>query len=77
VGIEEGDLDNLFNRFYQGKSSESVAKTAGTGLGLSISRDIVEHYGGRIWAESILGDGALFRFSLPVAVADKNLCANG
>jgi signal transduction histidine kinase len=76
VGIEEGDLDNLFNRFYQGKSSESVAKTAGTGLGLSISRDIVEHYGGRIWAESILGDGATFRFSLPVSVADKTLGTN-
>ena len=70
VGIEEGDLDNLFNRFYQGKSSESVAKTAGTGLGLSISRDIVEHYGGRIWAESILGAGATFRFSLPVETAN-------
>ena len=77
VGIEEGDLDNLFSRFYQGKSSESVAKTAGTGLGLSISRDIVEHYGGRIWAESILGDGATFRFSLPVEIGNETLVGNG
>ena len=42
-------------------------KPAGTGLGLPISRRIVEHFGGRLWVESVPGEGATFRFFLPLA----------
>ena len=39
----------------------------GTGLGLPISRQIIEHFGGRLWVESAPGEGATFVFELPAA----------
>ena len=42
-------------------------KPKGTGLGLPISRQIIEHFGGRLWVESVPGEGATFIFELPVA----------
>ena len=42
-------------------------KPHGTGLGLPISRQIIEHFGGRLWVESVPGEGATFVFELPVA----------
>jgi len=65
-GIPAEELDKLFKPF--GKTS--VRGTAGeksTGLGLAICRKIVEGHGGRIWAESELGKGSVFSFSLPVS----------
>ena len=43
-------------------------KPHGSGLGLHISRQIVEHFGGRMWVESTLGSGARFSFTLPTGV---------
>jgi PAS domain S-box-containing protein len=63
-GIPAEELDQLFKPF----SRTSVQSTAGeksTGLGLAISRKIVEGHGGRIWAESEVGRGSTFSFSLP------------
>ena len=65
-GIPAGEIDKLFKPF----SKTSVHSTAGeksTGLGLAISRRIVEGHGGRIWAESEVGKGSTFSFSLPVS----------
>jgi len=64
-GIPLELLDKVFDRFYQAESIVD-GKKSGTGLGLSICRGIVEAHGGRIWAESKLGEGSKFSFSLPV-----------
>jgi signal transduction histidine kinase len=42
-------------------------KPQGTGLGLPISRQIIEHFGGRLWVKSEPGKGATFAFALPVS----------
>jgi signal transduction histidine kinase len=65
-GIAAEDLPWIFDRFYRGEKSRSRA-TGGAGLGLAIARGIVEAHGGRIWAESTLGHGARFRFTLPAS----------
>jgi signal transduction histidine kinase len=66
-GISEPDLVKIFEEFHQVDGS-STRKKGGTGLGLSISKKIVEMHGGRIWAESKLGTGSTFHFTLPVRV---------
>ncbi len=64
-GIPADELSKLFRPF--GKTSvRSTAGEKSTGLGLAISRRIVEAHGGNIWAESEVGRGSVFRFSLPV-----------
>lgn len=65
-GIPPDRLDAIFERFRQVDSSDSREK-GGTGLGLAIARGIVEHHGGRIWAESQEGRGSTFHFTLPLA----------
>jgi signal transduction histidine kinase len=64
-GIGAGDRERIFDAFQQVDSSITRQK-GGTGLGLSISKKIVELHGGRIWVESELGRGSIFRFTLPV-----------
>ena len=68
-GIPGDKLESIFDRFQQVDSSDAREK-GGTGLGLAITRSIVDRHGGRIWAESELGRGAVFRFTLP-AVPDS------
>jgi PAS domain S-box-containing protein len=64
-GIPADELSKLFRPF--GKTSvRSTAGEKSTGLGLAISRRIVEAHGGHIWAESEVGKGSVFSFSLPV-----------
>jgi Na+/proline symporter/signal transduction histidine kinase len=62
-GISEDELPVIFEKFRQGAGGHE--KPVGTGLGLPISRRIIEHLGGRIWAESTPGAGATFSFILP------------
>lgn len=64
IGIPADELPKLFQRFYRANGNDSGD---GLGLGLYNSRLIVEHHGGRIWAESTPGGGSTFRFALPVA----------
>lgn len=64
-GISEENQRHIFSQFYQAK--ESKDGSAGLGLGLFISKDIIERHGGRIWVESEPGNGATFKFSLPLA----------
>jgi K+-sensing histidine kinase KdpD len=63
-GIPEADLARVFDRFYVVSDGRGLS---GVGLGLYIARQIVELHGGRIWAESEVGVGSVFCFSLPVA----------
>jgi PAS domain S-box-containing protein len=66
-GIPADKLSSIFERFQQVDSSDS-RKKGGTGLGLAICRKIVEQHGGSIWAESHLGKGSRFYFTVPLTV---------
>ncbi|EDX86569.1 PAS fold family [Synechococcus sp. PCC 7335] len=63
-GIPFEQLETIFERFQQVDASDSRRK-GGTGLGLAICRQILQQHGGRIWAESTLGQGSTFHVCLP------------
>jgi PAS domain S-box-containing protein len=65
-GIPSDKLEAVFDRFQQLDASNSRTKD-GTGLGLAISRNIVKKHGGRIWVESVVGEGSIFSFTLPIS----------
>lgn len=65
LGIPDDSLEKVFESFHQVDSSET-RKIGGSGLGLTICKEIVEHYQGRIWVESRLGEGSSFSFVLPL-----------
>ena len=64
-GIPRKSLERIFERFYKVDRARTRDGSSGTGLGLSIARHIVEAHGGRIWAESVEGQGATFIIELP------------
>jgi PAS domain S-box-containing protein len=63
IGMNKKSMAHLFERFYR---AEDKLTRGGTGLGLYISRQIIEAHGGRIWAESEIGKGSTFSFTLPL-----------
>ena len=66
MGIAPEDLPHVFERFYRADHSRTRA-TGGSRLGLTIAKQIVEAHGGQIWAQSWLGAGSTFAFSLPLS----------
>jgi len=64
IGIPAQELPKVFDKFYQVDSS-TTRRESGTGLGLAICRELVTAHGGRIWAESVKGEGATLKFTLP------------
>lgn len=73
-GIDVADQDTIFEKFRQA-GDNLTEKPQGTGLGLPISRQIVEHFGGRLWVRSEPGrsgpcKGATFSFTLPLGQSD-------
>jgi len=65
LGIPAKDLELIFDKF-QRSGDQLTREIEGTGLGLSIARQIIEHHGGKIWAESTQGKGSTFFFTLPI-----------
>lgn len=65
-GIAPEDLPNVFERFYRADRSRTRG-SGGAGLGLAIVRQLVTRMGGRVWVDSRPGEGARFRFTVPVA----------
>lgn len=64
VGIAPDHLSRIFERFYK---ADRARASGGTGLGLAIAKHVVQAHGGRIWAESTLGKGSVFYFTLPAS----------
>jgi signal transduction histidine kinase len=63
-GIAPEDQPKVFEQFVQ-VGDTLTGKPTGTGLGLPICKQIIEHHGGRIWVESVVGRGSTFAFTLP------------
>jgi signal transduction histidine kinase len=72
--MTKAETARLFDKFFRADRPE-VRSAGGTGLGLYITRNLVEMQGGQIWAESELGRGTSFRFTLPLALQDAQLVA--
>jgi len=70
-GIPAEDVERIFDKFYQ-SFYHRQERQQGTGLGLTIARHIVEAHGGKIWAESRVGEGTTFVFTLPVEANDTS-----
>jgi Na+/proline symporter/nitrogen-specific signal transduction histidine kinase len=68
VGISSDDQRIIFEKFRQ-VGDTLTQKPHGTGLGLPICREIIHHFGGRLWVTSALGSGATFSFTLPLDAA--------
>ncbi len=66
MGIPDEALETVFER-YRRVESHATRFIQGTGLGLPICRQILQLHGGRIWAESVVGEGSYFHFTLPTA----------
>ena len=65
-GLDPGELDHLFERFYRGHAARQ--SSFGTGMGLAITRGLLAAAGGRVWAENVPGGGARFTIVVPAAI---------
>jgi light-regulated signal transduction histidine kinase (bacteriophytochrome) len=66
IGMDAADAERIFGIFQR---AHSAAEYPGTGIGLAICKKIIERHGGRIWAESCVGQSTTFKFTLPAREA--------
>jgi PAS domain S-box-containing protein len=71
-GIPADELTKVFDRMYR-IEQRLTPGVAGIGLGLFICRWLVQAHGGRIWAESEIGKGSIFHFTLPIVTMDRRV----
>lgn len=64
-GIDPGEIDHLFERFFRGQRAQHTVP--GTGMGLAISRGLLNALGGRVWADNAPGAGARFSMTVPAS----------
>ncbi|MBI3046186.1 MAG: PAS domain S-box protein [Candidatus Harrisonbacteria bacterium] len=64
MGIPKESMDKLFTKFFRAENA-LTKETIGSGLGLYIVKNIITRHGGQIWAESEVGRGSTFHFTLP------------
>jgi signal transduction histidine kinase len=64
IGMDPGQAERIFQPFHRLHGDDDYP---GTGIGLAVCERIIEQHGGRIWAQSVPGQGSTFRFTLPVA----------
>ncbi len=70
IGIHPDDLGKIFDRFFRA-DHPLVQESRGSGLGLSIVKMFIEMHGGRVWAQSKVGEGSTFTVLLPVPTEQK------
>jgi len=71
IGIPTTEQEKVFERFYRAPG-EQMRTAGGLGIGLFIAHQIIEHYKGKLWVESVEGQGATFSFSLPWCLPLRN-----
>ena len=66
VGIPKEEFERIFTPFYQLKH-KAVSEESGMGMGLAVVKELVERHNGRVWVESTVGVGSIFRVALPIS----------
>ncbi len=72
IGIPTAEQEKIFERFYRG-TGKNRQTASGLGIGLPIAHQIVEHYEGKLWVESVEGQGSTFSFSLPRSLSQQKV----
>jgi two-component system, OmpR family, phosphate regulon sensor histidine kinase PhoR len=70
LGIPRERQERVFERYYRAHAG-MPEDPGGLGIGLDVSRAIIQRHGGRMWFESVLGEGSTFHFSLPMAAGAR------